>query len=140
MSANHHDLEEGEVLSLDFSKSKSISSISEDVIPVAVQDKNSKEILILAYANQKALDYTIKNSVAAFWSTSRNELWIKGKTSGDYLDVHEIRVNCEQNSLLYIVTARSTGACHTKNASGKTRRSCYYRRIQNNNKLIFLEK
>merc|ERR1719330_425027 len=56
-------------------------------------------------------------------------LWIKGETSGDFLDLVEVRVNCEQNSLLYLVRPRRTGACHTRDASGLTRVSCYYRKL-----------
>merc|ERR1711879_88323 len=69
--------------------------------------------------------------MGTLWSTSRKELWIKGKTSGDYLDLVEVRCNCEQNSLLYLVRPRRTGACHTKDSKGRTRRSCYYRRLCN---------
>ena len=63
-----------------------------------------------------------------FWSTSRNELWEKGKTSGETFDLVEVRVNCEQNSLLYIVRPRRGGICHTKNAKGEPR-NCYYRTL-----------
>jgi phosphoribosyl-AMP cyclohydrolase len=62
------------------------------------------------------------------WSTSRRELWEKGKSSGETFDVVEARVNCEQNSLLYIVRPRRGNICHTKNAAGQPR-NCYYRRI-----------
>ena len=64
------------------------------------------------------------------WSTSRRKLWIKGETSGDVLDLVEIRVNCEQNSLLYLVKPRRTGACHTRGPDGRTRRSCFYRALE----------
>ena len=77
--------------------------------------------------------------MATFWSTSRNELWIKGKTSGDYLELIEVRVNCEQNSLLYLVKPVGKGACHTKNEDGTPRRGCYYRVIGENNKLKFIQ-
>jgi phosphoribosyl-AMP cyclohydrolase len=77
------------------------------------------------------LQHTLEHGVAAFWSTSRNELWVKGATSGDTLEIVEVRVNCEQNSLLYIVRPLGAGACHTKNAQGRSRSSCYYRRIRN---------
>ena len=63
-----------------------------------------------------------------FWSTSRNELWEKGKTSGETFDLVEVRVNCEQNSLLYIVRPRRGAICHTKNKAGQPR-NCYYRRL-----------
>ena len=123
-------LEEGGELLLDFDKIKNLTRSGESVLPVAVQDAGSKEILLIAYANEAALRHTIEKGVATFWSTSRNELWIKGATSGDTLEIVEIRVNCEQNSLLYIVRPLGEGACHTKGADGKARSSCFYRRIQ----------
>ena len=63
------------------------------------------------------------------WSTSRNELWRKGGTSGDVLELAEIRVNCEQNSLLYLVRRTTGGACHTLLPSGSSRPGCFYRAI-----------
>lgn len=123
-------LEEGAELTLDFSKLQAIGRGDAAVIPVAVQDFETMEVLIVAYANQEALSYTLAHRVAAFWSTSRNELWVKGATSGDTLELVEVRVNCEQNSLLYLVRPMGAGACHTKDAAGKARTSCYYRRIE----------
>jgi len=122
-------LEEGSQLLLDFDKLRQVARGKEAVIPVAVQDADTKEVLIIAYVNEQALRYTLEHGVAAFWSTSREELWVKGATSGDTLQIVEIRVNCEQNSLLYVVRPLGKGACHTKDASGKTRPGCYYRRI-----------
>ena len=122
-------LEEGSALLLDFGKLRQVATCREPVVPVAVQDADSKELLIIAYANGAALRYTLEHGVAAFWSTSRDELWVKGATSGDTLEIVEVRVNCEQNSLLYLVRPMGKGACHTKNSAGETRRSCYYRRI-----------
>jgi phosphoribosyl-AMP cyclohydrolase len=122
-------LEEGSQLLLDFDKLRQVARIPEAVIPVAVQDADTREVLIIAYVNEAALRYTMEHGVAAFWSTSRNELWVKGATSGDTLQIVEMRVNCEQNSLLYLVRPLGKGACHTKDAAGKTRSSCYYRRI-----------
>ena len=123
-------LEEGRELLLDFDKLKKVAAVKEAVIPVAVQDVESKAVLLIGYANKKALDYTIEHGVAAFWSTSRNELWVKGATSGDVLELVDVRVNCEQNSLLYLVKPGGKGACHTKGSDGVTRLSCYYRRIK----------
>ena len=123
------DLEEGNDLQLDFSKLKKIAATESDVLPVVVQDADSGEGLILAYANEKALHHTVESGMATFWSTSRNELWIKGKTSGDWLKIEEVRVNCEQNSLLYRVTPQGQGSCHTKGKDGKARSGCYYRKI-----------
>ena len=123
------DLEEGRELRLDFGK---VQSIGQAVIPVVVQDVESKTILILAYVNREALDYSIRYKIATFWSTSRNELWVKGKTSGDQLELVEIRVNCEQNSLLYLVRLMGKNACHTR------RLSCFYRKMDDNT-LIHVE-
>jgi phosphoribosyl-AMP cyclohydrolase len=123
-------LEEGSELTLDFSKLAKVAQCGEHVLPVVVQDGDSKEVLLLGYANKAAFDYTLEHGIATFWSTSRNELWIKGATSGDTLEIVEIRVNCEQNSLLYVVKLLGVGACHTKDADGKARASCYYRKLE----------
>lgn len=122
-------IENSQELMVDFEKLKKVATAGEPVVPVAVQDVKTKEILIIAYANEKALRYTLENRQAAFWSTSRNELWVKGKTSGDVLTIVEVRINCEQNSLVYIVEMLGKGSCHVKNEKGDTRFGCYYRRI-----------
>jgi phosphoribosyl-AMP cyclohydrolase len=134
----HQDLEEGRELGLDFEKLAKVAATGVPVLPVVVQDARTLEVLIVAYANQEALDYTLEHGVAAFWSTSRNELWVKGATSGDSLRLVEVRVNCEQNSLLYLVEPLGKGACHTKDAEGNTRTSCYYRRIDEDGALEFI--
>ena len=134
---NHHELEEGNELALDFTKLKKVADCGEDLVPAVAQDASTGEVLIVGYANQLALETTLKEGMATFWSTSRNELWIKGKTSGDYLQLIEVGVNCEQNSLLYKVKPVGKGACHTKNQNGTPRSGCYYRTIVDNNKLIF---
>ena len=123
------EIEEGSTLQLDFKKLSKVANAGTDVLPVAVQDAETKELLILAYANRQALDHTLTHKVATFWSTSRNELWIKGATSGDTLSIVEVRVNCEQNSLLYLVRPLGEGACHTQDDAGQSRSSCYYRRV-----------
>jgi phosphoribosyl-AMP cyclohydrolase len=122
-------LEEGTTLTLDFHKLRKIGEAGQTVVPVVLQHATTKDVLFVGYANELALQETLKTRRAVLWSTSRNELWRKGETSGDVLDLVEVRVNCEQNSLLYIVQPRKGGVCHTKDASGKTRGSCYYRRL-----------
>ena len=123
-------LEEGSQLSLDFTKLRKIASGREDVIPAVAQDAATGEVLILGYVNRLALDTALRERKATFWSTSRNELWIKGLTSGDFLELLEVRVNCEQNSILYKVRPAGQGACHTKGADGRSRSGCYYRRLR----------
>ncbi len=130
-------LEEDSELLLDFDKLKKVTQSREAVLPVAVQDVNSQELLLVAYVNEAALKYTLAHGVAAFWSTSRDELWVKGATSGDTLEIVEIRVNCEQNSLLYLVRLLGEGVCHTKGTDGKSRKSCYYRKIRDG-QLVFV--
>ena len=109
------------------------------LIPVVTQDYSTKEVLILAFANKAAFEESLKSGYATFWSRSRNELWKKGLTSGDLLKIEEIRINCEQNSLLYLVTPMGKGACHAKRKDGNPHTSCYYRKITGD-KLIFIEK
>ena len=125
---NVNKLEEGNQLLLDFSKLLKISRTHNNVIPVAVQDLISKEIILIAYTNEKAFKHTIKTKIVTFWSTSRNELWIKGTTSGNTFLIKKILINCEQNSLVYLVEAKHGGICHTSNRSGKPR-NCYYRSL-----------
>ncbi len=134
----HEELEHGEILELDFKKLRKVSSCEADVLPAIAQDANTGEVLIVGYANQEAFDTALECGMATFWSTSRNELWIKGKTSGDYLELLEVRVNCEQNSLLYLVKPAGKGACHTKSTEGVARSGCYYRRIKPDGKLEFV--
>jgi phosphoribosyl-AMP cyclohydrolase len=123
-----NQLEEGTQLQLDFSKLAKASAACPDVIPCAVQNVDTGEVILIAYVNQKALKASVESGTAVFWSTSRNELWEKGKTSGEVYDLLEVYVNCEQNSLVYKVRPRKGGICHTKNKKGQPR-NCYYRRL-----------
>lgn len=108
------------------------------IIPVVVQDWRSRQILILAYVNEEALLESLRQQKAIFWSTSRNELWIKGSTSGNFLMLKEVLVNCENNSLLYLVEPKDSGVCHTKNKKGEYRDSCFYRSIELNDEKLVL--
>ncbi|MGJ8639940.1 MAG: phosphoribosyl-AMP cyclohydrolase [Opitutaceae bacterium] len=134
----HEELEEGVALNLDFTKLRKVANCETDVLPAIAQDTETGEVLIVGYANQLALDTALECGMATFWSTSRNELWIKGKTSGDFLKIDEVCVNCEQNSILYKVTPAGKGACHTKNKAGVARSGCYYRRLNASGSLEFV--
>jgi phosphoribosyl-AMP cyclohydrolase len=123
-----NELEEGAELRLDFQKLARVGKSGCDVLPVAVQHADTGEVILVAYANAEALRVAVERRMAVFWSTSRNELWVKGETSGESFDLVEVRVNCEQNSLLYRVRPRRGGICHTHNAAGQPR-NCYYRRL-----------
>ena len=122
-----NNLEEGTDLTLDFDKLSAVGKVG-GVLPCAVQNADTQEVILVAYVNDLALQKSIETKSAVFWSTSRNELWEKGKTSGETFDLLEVRVNCEQNSLLYLVRPRRGGICHTKNEAGQPR-DCFYRRL-----------
>lgn len=122
------ELEEGVELTLDFNKLEKAVGQSKGIIPVAVQHADTQEVILVAYTNELAFRKSIEAKSLVLWSTSRNELWEKGKTSGETFDLIEARVNCEQNSLLYVVRPRRGAICHTKNKAGQPR-NCYYRRI-----------
>lgn len=133
------ELEEGLVEKLDFGKLAKVAATGQTLLPVIVQHADTGAVLTLAYANREALNRTLKDRVAVFWSSSRNELWIKGATSGDFLDLVDVRVNCEQNSLLYIVRPRGEGVCHTKGADGRARGTCYYRSLTSVGQLSWVD-
>ena len=122
-----NELEEGLALTLDFDKMAKIAATGAAVVPVVLQHADSGDVLFIGYANDLAVRETFARRSAVLWSTSRNELWHKGATSGDTLDLVDVRVNCEQNSLLYRVRPRTGGVCHTKDAAGTARETCYYR-------------
>lgn len=133
------ELEEGVDLALDFKKLDSISATGQDVVPVVLQHADSGEVLFVGYANELALQTTIEEGMAVLWSTSRNELWRKGATSGDVLHLVDVRINCEQNSLLYRVRPANAGVCHTRDSGGSTRATCYYRVLTSPTALSFAE-
>jgi phosphoribosyl-AMP cyclohydrolase len=121
-------LEEGTDLNLDFNKLLSAAKCRTGLIPVAIQNIDTKEVILIAYTNKQAFYECLKRRILILWSSSRNELWEKGKTSGNQFKLIEAYVNCEQNSLLDKVRPAAGGICHTKNSSGKPR-DCFYRRI-----------
>lgn len=122
------ELEEGRELQLDFNKLEKAVAQSPGIIPVAIQHADTREVILVAYTNELAFRRSIESRSLVLWSTSRRELWEKGKSSGETFDLLEVRVNCEQNSLLYLVRPRRGNICHTKNQAGAPR-NCYYRRL-----------
>lgn len=125
------ELEEGTTLNLQFKKAKGL-------LPVVVQESKTGDVLMLAYTNKEALHYSIKHKRAAFWSRSRNEVWVKGETSGNKLFIDEIRVDCDQDAVIYKVKLEGEGVCHTKNKHSTHRKSCFYRSLDfDSEKLTF---
>ena len=93
---------------------------SDGLIPVIVQDYRNNEVLMLAYMNEEAFDKTVKTGRMTYWSRSRQELWLKGETSGHFQYVKRLSIDCDNDTLLaYVVQVGA--ACHTGN------RSCFYR-------------
>ena len=90
------------------------------LVPAVVQDAATREVLMLGFMNRDSLLRTVRDGKVCFWSRSRQKFWLKGETSGMFLQTRAVRVNCENNSLL--VLADPIGpTCHTGHES------CYYR-------------
>jgi phosphoribosyl-AMP cyclohydrolase len=92
------------------------------LVPVVTQEATSGEVLMVAYANEEALNLTLQTRFAHYWSRSRNKLWKKGEESGHLQSVREVLVDCDGDTLLYVVD--QTGpACHTGN------KTCFFRKL-----------
>ena len=106
------------MVEIDFEKGKGL-------LPVIVQDYETGEVLMLAYMNRKAWLKTLETGKATYWSRSRNELWVKGETSGHVQNVKEILVDCDSDTILLKVQQIGGAACHTGY------RSCFYKKVAN---------
>ena len=92
------------------------------LIPAVIQDYRTGEVLMLAYMNKESLRRTLKLAKTCFWSRSRREYWVKGKSSGNYQFIKSIAYDCDADALL-IKVRQVRVACHTGS------RSCFYRKI-----------
>ncbi len=95
---------------------------SSGLIPAVVQNIKSEEILMVAYMNRFSLDMTMESGLATFWSRSRQEVWVKGKTSGNTLSVQTILMDCDADTLILRVVPAGP-ACHTGE------RTCFFREL-----------
>ena len=128
------ELEESQEFFLQFEKRGGL-------LPVAVQETSSGQLLMLATVNREAFEMSIKTRKATFYSTSRNEISTKGLTSGNTLKIDNILIDCDQDALVYQVTLENGGVCHTFNQKGENRKACFYRKVNwDDNSLTFLEK
>lgn len=92
------------------------------LVPVVAQDRTSGNVLMVAYANLEAVEATVKTGLAHYWSRSRSKLWKKGEESGNIQQVREVLVDCDCDTLLYVVD--QTGpACHTG------QETCFFRTL-----------
>ncbi len=94
-----------------------------DLIPVIIQEVDSREVLMLGFTNREAVERTIQTKTAWFWSRSRQTLWNKGETSGNFLHVREMYADCDTDTLLYLCVPDGP-VCHTG------ARSCFFNRIE----------
>ncbi len=94
------------------------------LVPVTIVELSTATVLYGASQNRQAFERTLATGKLTLWSKSRNKLWLKGETSGDYLRLAAPpRINCEQNQLLYLVELEGDAACHTGAVS------CFYREL-----------
>lgn len=119
-------IEETDQLMLDWDKIRNMSD-ENHVIPVAVQNLETKEVILIAYINEEAFKESIRLKKVVLWSTSRNKIWFKGAESGNTFTLHHIYVNCEQNSLVFQATPDKGNICHT--SFNGVANNCYYREL-----------
>jgi phosphoribosyl-AMP cyclohydrolase len=105
------------MISLNFDKTK------DGLLPAIVQDYQTNEVLMLAYINKLAWEKTLETGKAHYWSRSRKQLWLKGETSGHVQNIHDILVDCDDDTVIYKVEQLGGAACHTGH------RSCFYRQL-----------
>lgn len=97
-----------------------------DLIPVIIQDVNTKEVLMLGFTNKEAVELSIKTKTAWFWSRSRQALWNKGESSGHFLNIKEMWTDCDTDTLLYLCEPIGP-TCHTGS------QSCFFNEIKGEN-------
>ncbi|MBQ2666317.1 phosphoribosyl-AMP cyclohydrolase [Methanobrevibacter sp.] len=98
------------------------------VITAVAQDIETNEILMLANMNKEALIKTIETGKAHYWSTSRNQLWLKGESSGHFQEVHEILVDCDMDAIVLKIF-QTGAACH------EGYKSCFFRKLNTENRI-----
>ena len=113
---------------LDFSKSK------DGLLPAIVQDAESGVVLMLAYINKAAWEKTLETKKAHYWSRSRQQLWLKGESSGHVQLIKEVLVDCDKDTVVYKVEQVGGAACH------KGYGSCFYRRVTENDLSVIGER
>jgi len=101
---------------------KKLKMNEQGLIPAIIQDLKTGDILMLAYMNKESLKITLDIGKATFWSRSRNKLWTKGETSGNFMFIKEFYYDCDQDTLLFKVDPKGP-ACHTGH------RSCFFTQI-----------
>lgn len=100
------------------------------LLTVVIQNAATAEVCFVGSTNRAAFNNTRRDGTVWLWSRSHKRLWHKGATSGDFLRLIEVRVNCEQSSLLYLVEPLGQGVCHEKDEKGVSYPTCFYRTLE----------
>ncbi len=97
---------------------------ADGLVPAVAQDASDGQVLMMAWMNRESLGETLRRGEAVYWSRSRGRLWHKGEQSGNVQQVHEVRLDCDGDTVLLQVTQHGGVACHTG------RRRCFFRRLE----------
>jgi phosphoribosyl-AMP cyclohydrolase len=111
--------ESGNMVKINFTKS------GDGTIPAIVQEYQTGRVLMLAYVNEEAWQKTLKTGKAHYWSRSRKKLWLKGESSGNVQQIKNIMVDCDEDTIIYVVEQQGGAACH------EGYHSCFYRQLVN---------
>ena len=106
------------MIDLDFEKAGGL-------IPAIAQDYKTGEVLMMAFINEESWKLSLETSIVHYWSRSRNKLWKKGESSGNMQMIKDIRVDCDNDCVLFVVDQIGDAACHTGY------KSCFYRKAEN---------
>lgn len=104
---------------------------AQGLLPVIAQEVGSNDVLMFAFMNREALERTARTGQAVYWSRSRRRLWHKGEQSGHFQQVHEMRLDCDNDVLLLKVTQLGHGPAEASIACHTGRHSCFFRRYEN---------
>ena len=108
------------MIEINFTKS------TDGLIPAIAQDYHNGTVLMLAYINREAWEKTLQTGKAHYWSRSRKKIWLKGESSGNIQEIMEILVDCDEDTVIYLVKQHGGAACH------KGYPSCFHRKVKGN--------
>jgi len=108
--------------------------LHDGLVPAIIQERQSGEVLMLGYMNAEAYQQTLASGFVTFYSRSRGKLWVKGETSGHRLQVHEVRVDCDQDAILVLADMAGPGCCHLGY------KSCFFRRVTPEGEAVMAER
>ena len=104
------------------------------LVPVVTIEAETSELLMVAWANEEAISATIEEKRAVYWSRSRSKIWRKGEESGNVQKLVEIRLDCDNDTVCYIVNQIGGAACHTG------RKSCFFKRLSSDSWTVCRDK